>query len=352
MFEEFTRESEMKRSLFILFLSLIFAVSCGDGSMKITTPESEEKQDETVTDDDTNPPSDNGDTISDDGDTDPTPDEGDTVTDDNDTTPDDNGDTLPDDDGDTAQEDGDTMPDDDADTAEGPDDDSMCEPGTKQTKECSGLPQNGVWNTAEYVEQECGSEGFSPSTAGTYNEDPASSTFEDTVPSFKEPLPPDCPEGTGDVDGLCEYTGCGQYAYVMHFTNKNGVFIYKRDPTSNCFKEASTSSEQAPCCCGKPLYKFSQSGEIQETYDPASNPMEYASSFTENGGVASTDEWVCTPTIPCENDYEYGKETGKCYKCSGELYFDGSQYQCRIEIGSECRFKCKAGFKWNGEECF
>ena len=336
----------MKKIFVILAVSALFcAVSC-DGVKRITPPGSSEQQ-ETQNDDD--------------ADTVPSPDEGETVPDDNDTTPvetdtepADDADTAeePDDDGDTApQEDGDTMSDDDADTAEEPDDDGGCEPGTKRTKECAGLPKNAVWNTAEYVAQECGSEGFTPSNTGSYNEEAASSTFENTTPSSKEPLPPDCPEGTGDVDGLCEYTGCGQYAYVMYFTSKNGTLIYKQDPTSTCFKEANISSEQAPCCCGKPLYKFSKSGEIQETYDPASNPMQYASSFTESGGVASTDEWVCTPTIPCENDYEYGKETGKCYKCHGELTFDGSQYQCRIEIGSECRFKCKAGFNWNGQSC-
>lgn len=334
--------------IFMLISAMLFFISCEE-SMRITNPETDEPQ-ETLNDEDTDsdPATDEEEAVSDDNDTPPV--ETDTESEDDADTVNDEGDTA-NDDVDTVNDDGDTTPDDDADTHEEPDDHGVCEPGTKRTTECAGLPQNGVWNTAEYLEQECGSEGFSPSNAGSYNEEAASSTFENTTPSSKEPLPPDCPEGTGDVDGLCEYTGCGQYAYVMYFTSKSGVFIYKQDPASTCFKEASNSSEQAPCCCGKPIYKFNKSGEIQETYDPASNPMEYASSFTENGAVASTDEWVCTPTVPCENNYEYGKETGKCYKCSGELTFDGSQYQCRIEIGSECRFKCKAGFKWNGEKC-
>lgn len=341
----------MKKSLLIIFLSLIFAVSCGGGAMKIGEKESEQEQEETLTDDDadTDPATDEGDTKPDEGDT--FPDDSDTVKDDADSVPDDDSDSIADDDGDTITDDTDSVSEDDTDTAEEPDDGSECENGTTRTKECSGLPQNAVWNTAEYVKQICGDEGFTPSNDGSFNEEPASSTFENTSPSSKEPLPTDCPEGTSDVDGLCEYTGCAQYAYVMYFTSKNGTIIYKHDPTSTCFKEPSASSEQAPCCCGKPIYKFSKSGDIQETYDPAVNPMNYADSFYENGNVASTDTWVCTPTIPCENDYKYGKETGKCYKCSGELSFDGTQYQCLIEIGTECRFKCKAGFKWNGESC-
>ncbi len=341
----------MKKSLLIIFLILIFAVSCGGGAMKIGEKESEQEQEETQTDNDadTDPATDEGDTKPDEEDT--LPDDSDTVKDDADSVPDDDSDSTADDDGDTITDDTDSVSEDDTDTAEEPDDGSECENGTTRTKKCTDLPQNAVWNTAEYVRQVCGDEGFTPSTAGTYNTEAASSTFENTTPSSKEPLPPDCPEGTGDVDGLCEYTGCGQYAYVMHFTTKNGTLVYKQDPTSSCFKEASTSSEQAPCCCGKPIYKFSKSGDIQETYDPAVNPMEYAASLTEGGTVTSTDTWVCKPAISCNDGYEYGKETGKCYKCSGELYFDDEKYQCRIEIGSECRFKCKAAFKWNGESC-
>ena len=329
----------MKKLLILLSLSLIFAVSC-EKSMRVMTPESEEKPDESQNDTDTD--TDTPDT---------TPDEGDTVIDDTDTNPvPDDTNPVPDD-TDSIPDDADSMTDNDTDTPEEQDEETLCENGETKTAECKELPQNAVWNTAKYIKQTCGSEGFAPSNTGNYNEEAASSTFENTNPSFTEPLPPNCPEGTGDVDGLCEYTDCGQYAYVMYFTSKNGTFIYKHDPTSTCFKEANASSEQAPCCCSKPLYKFSKSGEIQETYDPASNPMEYASSFTESGGVASTDEWVCTSTVPCENNYEYGKETGKCYKCLGELSFDGTQYQCRIEISSECRFKCKAGFSWDGSSC-
>lgn len=349
----------MKRSFFILFLSLIFAVSCGEGAMKIGAHESEQEQEETKTDDDngTDPAADEGETTQDDADT--AQEDGDTMPDKDDTIPEDDADPLPDNDGNTITDDSDSdspadndsVTDNDPDPEEEPDDGGECEDGTTRTKKCTDLPQNAVWNTAEYVRQVCGDEGFTPSTAGTYNTEAASSTFENTTPSSKEPLPPDCPEGTGDVDGLCEYTGCGQYAYVMHFTTKNGTLVYKQDPTSSCFKEASTSSEQAPCCCGKPIYKFSKSGDIQETYDPAVNPMEYAASLTDGGTVTSTDTWVCKPAISCNDGYEYGKETGKCYKCSGELYFDDEKYQCRIEIGSECRFKCKAAFKWNGESC-
>ena len=341
----------MKNLFFIFFLSLFFLISCDEG-MRITKSESENKPDESQNDDaDTDQEVNEGDTVPDDSDT--VKDDTDSVPDDNsDSTPDDNCDSTPDDNSDSTPDDnGDSTPDDDTDTAEEPDDGSECENGTTRTKKCTDLPQNAEWNTAEYVQQVCGNEGFAPSNAGTYNAEAASSTFANTTPSSKEPLPPDCPEGTGDVDGLCEYTGCAQYAYVMYFTSKNGTIIYKHDPTSTCFKEPTTSSEQAPCCCGKPIYKFSKSGDIQETYDPAVNPMNYADSFYENGNVASTDTWVCTPTIPCENDYKYGKETGKCYKCSGELSFDGTQYQCFTEIGTECRFKCKTAFKWNGESC-
>lgn len=345
----------MKKLFFVLTV-LVFIAACGEEGMRITSPESEEKPDESQsdTDSDTDTPDtapDEGDTAQDDTDTNPVPDEGDTAQDDTDSTPDE---------GDTAQDDTDSTPDDadstpdndtDTDTSEGPDDDGTCEIGSTKAEKCVGLPQNAEWNTANYVKQTCGEDGFAPSNSGTYNTEAASSTFENTTPSAKEPLPPDCPEGTTDADGLCEYTGCGQYAYVMYFTTKNGTLVYKQDPASTCFKEASSSGEQVPCCCGKPIYKFSKSGDIQATYDPEVNPMEYAASFNENGSVASTAEWVCKPTIPCDEGYEYGKETGKCYNCSGELSFDGSQYLCLIEIGTECRFKCKTAFKWNGESC-
>lgn len=334
------------KKLLIVLAALVFIAACGEEGMRVTTPESETETDKSQNDDDavtdTDPVTDEGDTA---------PDEGDTVIDDSDTAPvPDEGDTMVDD-TDSTPDDADTTPDTDTDTEEEPDDGGECENGTTRTKKCTDLPQNAVWNTAEYVLQVCGDGVFTPSNSGTYNTEAASSTFENTTPSAKEPLPPDCPEGTTDVDGLCEYTGCGQYAYVMYFTTKNGTLVYKHDPASTCFKEASSSGEQVPCCCGKPIYKFSKSGDIQATYDPAVNPMEYAVSLNDNGSVASTDRWVCKPTIPCNEGYEYGNETGKCYKCSGELSFDGSQYQCLIEIGTECHFKCKTAFKWNGESC-
>lgn len=166
----------MKKLLFLIFLSLIFTVSC-EKSMRIVTPEEDNKPDESQND------ADNTDT------SDTTPDEGDTVIDDSDSVP------VPDE-GDTEI--------DDADTPEEQDEDTPCKNGETKIAECKGLPENAVWNTAKHIKQTCESEGFAPSNTGNYNEEAASSTFENTNPSFTEPLPPNCPEGTGDVDGLCE----------------------------------------------------------------------------------------------------------------------------------------------------
>ena len=330
----------MKKSVFILTVLLLFTAGCGGGMLKITPETDDESR---VEDEDQDVIPDEGDTVSDSGDT--APDGGDTAPDGGDTAPD-GGDTAPDG-GDTAPDGGDTAPD-GGDTA--PDSDSGGSVNHEdRTVPCTGLPENAEWNTASEIVQTWQDGAYVPSETGRYGEDAAPSTFEMTSPDAVDPLADQCPEGTSNIGGVCEYDNCGQWAYYFNFISWQGMMVYKHDPTSTCYKESSTEGDEVPCCCSTELYKF-KADTIQATYSPA-NPMKYATSFKENGSVATVGDWVCGIPDPCAEGFEYGEETGKCYKCSGIFSFDGEKYQCLTEIGSECTFKCKDGFNWNGESC-
>ena len=104
-----------------------------------------------------------------------------------------------------------------------------------------------------------------------------------------------CPAGTSLQNGVCEYDDCGQYAYYMDFKSKNNQLIFKEDPATSCYADKSTSGEKIPCCCSKEIYKF-KSGNVQATYDP----LIYATSFDNYGGIATTGEWTCSLPVQCE----------------------------------------------------
>lgn len=159
-----------------------------------------------------------------------------------------------------------------------------------------------------------------------------------------------CPEGTSEIDGACEYDGCGQYAYYMNFTSWSGQMVYKYDPTSTCFTEANTAGPEVPCCCNQKIYKF-KSGNTQATYDPASSPMQYATSLNDNGTVSTVGNWTCESAASCPSGYTRGDD-GDCYKCgSGDLLKIGGEYGCYscpdgseyVAAGHGC-FQCEEGY--------
>ncbi|MBO4698161.1 hypothetical protein J5690_00935 [bacterium] len=346
----------MKKSFFILFTVLFFVIGCGDGDaqrvISITNDDADETQKEKEDSDLSDDPVNDGDSgqVADDPDSvsGGDPDSSDTGNNDTETFPDEGDKT---DDADTAL-DSDTVSEDedpveDSDIPVQSDDDNTVH--QDRVVPCTGLPENAEWNTAGVLLQTWQNGGYAPSEIGQYSDDAASSTFATTFPEAVDPLPDQCPEGTSNIGGACEYDNCGQWAYYYNFISWQGMMVYKHDPTSTCYKDSNTGGDEVPCCCSTEIYKF-KSGNIQTTYSPA-NPMKYATSFTENGIVTSVGDWVCAIPNPCQEGFEYGEETEKCYKCSGEFSFNGTEYQCSTEIGSECRFKCREGFNWNGESC-
>lgn len=185
-----------------LFAALLFVISCGGGSKKENSAETQDSDSgETVTDSDT------ADTETSDGDTtDTTPDNGDTVdtgTSDDDKTDSatDNGDTT-DDSGDSQPDNGDTIDDYDEEDAKSPCDQNPCADvsasdgectekdetyecgcfenyswkegdcvADSQHTECKNLPENAVWNTATEITQKWTGSVWEPSTNGVYNEE-------------------------------------------------------------------------------------------------------------------------------------------------------------------------------------
>lgn len=369
----------MKKCFFLLSVVCLFVIGCGDTAVQRVTSINEDKGENLKEKDDSDSADDGGGTAvdadtnneHDDGsgdsqtagdsdspstdpnDADPVDDSG-TTSEDSDTAGDadavtEDSDTLEDSDEpsgsdeDDVREDADTIPDDDGTI---PDADNDTAAHEDRVVQCTGLPENAEWNTASLLLQTWQNGGYVPSKTGQYSDEAASSTFEYATMEEREPSLNQCPEGTGNTGGVCEYDGCGQYAYYSDFQSKNGQFIFKEDPASSCYADKSTGGGKVPCCCGKEIYKF-KNGNIQATY----STLLYATSFSNYGGVETWDEWTCPQSNPCEEGFEYGGETGKCYKCSGELAFNGEEYGCLIEIGSECRFKCRDGFYWNGEAC-
>ena len=371
----------MKKSLFILFFGLIFIVSC-DESIRITPHESENDSDEIQNDEDTDtePASndtdsvvDDNDPVSDDGDsipaddsdsdsipddtdsapdeTDPVPDEdSDTAPHDNDSVPDEDSDTaphdndsVPDEDSDTAPHDNDSVPDEDTDTAEEPDEDAGCAIGSTKTVKCTGLPQNAEWNTANYIEQTCETDGFSPSNAGEYNPEPVPS---ETIVSEPESIAithGPCPEGTAPKNNEC--VECGRIipgAYLEE-TDAGTTFIDKNGKTAieQCFNEYNeengTFKDSAKPCCGSgTLYRIKNGVQVELT-----KPYSYNDEALPNNGLS------CSAA-----GYLLNEASDKCYKCIGaDLKQDGDTFSCSAEIGSECRFKCKNGFNWINSAC-
>lgn len=328
MFDEFTRESEMKKSLLIIFLSLIFAVSCGGGAMKIGEKESEQEQEETQTDND--------------ADTDPSADEGETTQDDTGTAQKDGeitnneDDKVPDDDADTAQDDGD--PDTDTDTNTEVTDDN----GVTDERQCEGLPENAEWNTYKCMIRIWGNDDFCKSTEAAYNEVPAESMVVVSQPEPHNSAQVPCPEGTAPKNGKCVECGTIIPGAYIEESDSGTVFQDANGKTAieQCFSGYNESSgnligSAMPCCGSGTLYRIKSKKKI-----------ELPQPYTYNG------EPLPNTVSGCKNDETFEETTGKCYFCDcGELKTEDGLIKCYTEYGSECRFKCKAGFKWNGESC-
>ena len=349
--------------IFAAFAAFSVLVSCGSGLKSIASGSGEAANDEDSADTadtgDTGPtdtgdtgPTDTGDTQpTDTGNTGPT-DTGDTgPTDTGDTGPTDTGNTGPADTGDSEPTDtGDTGPTDTGDT--GPADTGDSEPtdtgddGDTQPVEknasCSGLPENAEWNPASVITQTCISDNCEPSSIGYYNEDPADSVTAVSAPDPVDPTMQPCPDGQAPQDGKC--VTCGIYISRASVEESDaGTKIL--DP-NKCFTDYKYNSQgnivwnslSHVCCCGdseNPLYTV-KNNEIAALTPPYS---------------LADGEMVCT--VPgCNEGFVHEETTGKCYECLGELSLNEDNYQCETEIASECRFKCKDGFAWNGFSCF
>ncbi len=359
----------MKKSLFILFFGLIFIVSC-DESIRITPHESENDSDEIQNDEDTDtepasddtdsvvddndPVSDDGDSIqADDSDSDSVPDDTDSAPDETDTVPDEDSDTaphdndsVPDEDADTAPNDNDSVPDEDTDTAEEPDEDAGCAIGSTKTVKCTGLPQNAEWNTANYIEQTCETDGFSPSNAGEYNPEPVPSETMVSEPESIAITHGPCPEGTAPKNGNdTKCVECGRIipaAYIEE-SDAGTVFSDNKGKTAitQCFNNYNPESGQftdanKPCCGSGTLYRIKDGEQVE-----LPKPYSYNDEALPNNGLS------CSAA-----GYLLDEASDKCYKCIGaDLKQDGDTFSCSAEIGSECRFKCKNGFNWINSAC-
>ena len=113
-----------------------------------------------------------------------------------------------------------------------------------------------------------------------------------------------------------------------------------------CYKteeDANSQKNQVPCCCDSEIYDVRWGNSLI--------PPLYEATELVNGTAVKTSEiFSCQKPVPCEDGFEYGEKTGKCYECLGELSFDDGKYQCSTEIGTECRFKCRKTFEWNKNE--
>ena len=272
----------MKNLLFAIPLVFFLTTACGDGVTRVvpeaasdTDDQSEKNDSEEISDSDNqeNSVTDSEKPQKDDENAEPENDNDENADDDSDPEPDDGGDTASEDDGDSSQND---------------DDDS----GDDENQDY----ENGM-EVKEPVEQ--------------------------------------CPEGTNSQDEICQIDNCGPYMFKNTKSAAQGVkcgHIKDKPSTSkvcvadknSCYKteaDAQSQTNPVPCCCNSELSEVGFGPYDLEV------PVYYATETDDNHATASQ-ELSCPDTVKCSEGFEYVEETDKCYKCSGQLVFDGEKYQC------------------------
>ena len=192
---------------------------------------------------------------------------------------------------------------------------------SKRTKVCEDLPENAKWNKAEEIEQTWNGEEWTPSTQGTYNEEPSEKECR-----FK------CNSGYIWEDNKCINKKTSKCTGLLENSHWNVVSKIEQSwngqewvpPLEGTYNEDPSSDECRFACNTNYTWKGSS--------------CEPESKTTGCTGLPENASWnMATSIVQTWNGVEWLPSAAGTYN--------------EEESMSECHFKCNANYTWKGATC-